>query len=76
MNLIYYYHIPKCAGTFISQNLIMNVDKKVYQERIKEELEWMETPYDNPINPERNILYPSGDFLPIANVGYIAPPVI
>jgi len=57
MNIIYYYHIPKCAGTFISENLIRNADKKVFQDRMNEELEWMETPYDNPINPERNILF-------------------
>jgi hypothetical protein len=29
MNLIYYYHLPKCAGTFIARNLQQNADSNI-----------------------------------------------
>ena len=69
MNLIYYYHIPKCAGTFISDNLSNLSDKIVYNERLDKELKRMEKKMWRNHNINRNILF-NFNKLPVPSLKY------
>jgi len=57
MNLIYYYHVPKCAGTFISKNLINIADKCVGAGNLDDELESLLSKNTDIKNTNKSIIF-------------------